>query len=434
MMTEMNTQLRNNSKKFLEAANWALVKERFGEDTGVNIRRASIDNVQNVTLFNGSKGLLFDGYSFPEQEHLKGLIVQEVLGSAHSVLATCFPKFYNYGEPAEKQKHLEYLNDNSIRVLFAKKEDGVNIRPYFNLATNRVEFATRGTLLGVSDIEETSNLDYGAMARSIAEEKYPILLDEEFVKKYSCIFEMIHPDSKILTDYGQRKDLILLSVFDLENNCYEFPREWVVSWANTVGLNYVEYWFDQYAPVSEFSSLVGKLLEKWNETDVEGSVVVFVNSELEPVYRLKVKNAYYLQMLRLAKFCTLKNLVSIMEENNFSKWEQLRAYLYESPSMNEELEMAYKAHFDVYENWLANLEIQKQNVLKEYQQLPFFELQKDFALYILKDGPYPYNPLFFAIRKWLAEAKNPNLGQFFEENVKAIAMLKKIYPLSEAEE
>ena len=86
--------------KFLKAANWAFRAEQAGENVGIIIKRMPYDDQYSVTLLNAHKSLLYEGYSHEEQTFLKGLIVREHLPShtADTVVAYCFPKFYNLGE------------------------------------------------------------------------------------------------------------------------------------------------------------------------------------------------------------------------------------------------------------------------------------------------------------------------------------------------
>src|ERR1700723_958537 len=97
----------NNTEQFLHAANWVLEMKDSGGDTGVNIRGMFIPSRarnRQILLFNVSKGLIYDGYKYPEQEYLKGLIVETRDNEAIKVLAPCFRKFYNYSEPAENNQ------------------------------------------------------------------------------------------------------------------------------------------------------------------------------------------------------------------------------------------------------------------------------------------------------------------------------------------
>jgi hypothetical protein len=352
--------------------------------------------------------------------------VREANGKAVEVLAACLEKFFNLGEPSEKKSHMKFLKRENVNILFIKKEDGVNIRPYFNPVTSKVEFATRSMPLGVAQgsSDEDDNLDFGEMARDIAKERYPAILTGDLVKKYSLIFEMIHPDSKIVTDYGDRKDLILIAAFERFNECRELPHSEISNLAMSYGLTLIENWLP-LTPNSEFDVSIQKLQEMWDNSDHEGTVAMFVRPNGEPLYRLKIKNSYYLQLLRLLRYCTLKNLREMIELNNFETWEEIRAKLYETPSMSEELEMAYREHYENYVMWQQALDKMKQSLYNDYVVIPKYELQKEFAFHALQSQ---WASVFFEMRKF--EQCGGEIREFWlTPNDKLKNMLEKMYPL-----
>jgi len=418
--------MKTNQERFLEAANWALLHEKQNDDVGINIRRMNVDGRRNVTIFNGSKTLMYSGYAHNEQEQLKGLIVEEYDSTAIRVLAGCFPKFYNLGEPSEKKSYCKFIKRDGVDVHFYIKEDGTNIRPYWNAASNQVEFATRSMLTGFTD--EDFNFNFGDAARQIATEKYPILLNKDFVEQYSLIFELIHPDSRIITNYGNTKDLILLAGFNLNKNCNELTRIEL----ETMSLEHKFNLVGIYAriPNSKFDETLDTLSSMWAGTDKEGTVATFVRSEDgEPLYRLKIKNKEYLDMLRLSRYCTLKRTRELIETQGIKTWEELRAKLYENVSMNEEIEMAYKDHWITYKGWLSEIDEFVSGWIIMYESLPAYESQKEFALAIMGNPIYKlYSGAFFEIRK-IELAK-----QKWWESDKLRIMAEKFVPLGVDEE
>lgn len=425
---------KTNQERFLAAANWALLHEREGRDVGINIRRMSIDGRRNVAIFNGSKTLMYSGYAYPEQEQLKGLIVEEQDGIAVRLLAGCFPKFYNYGEPSEGERYREFLPDpigqgkrrvdRDLAVYFYVKEDGTNIRPYWNPASNRVEFATRSMLTGFTD--EDFNFNFGEAARRIAKEKYPALLDKNFVSEFSLVFELIHPDSRIITNYGDTKDLVLLAGFDLIEDCRELPRWELEKLRETDGFNLSKY----YLMVSntQFDEALETLPSLWAGTDQEGTVATFIRTSTgEPLYRLKIKNKEYLEMLRLSRYCTLKRTRELIETHGLTSWKEVRDRLYEAPSMNEELEMAYKVHYDRYHAWQKDLDKYLVSLWSLYNTIPEGLDQKAFALHVLGNHALKrVSGAMFEMRKLRAQ------GITHSSKLREIA--EKHIPLGEEEE
>lgn len=424
----------NNQERFLQAANYILAAEKNGQTHDINIRRKEIDSQFELILFNASKKLIYDGYS-KEQEQLKGLIVKvdKSINQAIEVIAGCFPKFYNYGEGSENNVYKQYFNMDGGYIDFAHKQDGVNIRSYFNEATNQIEFATRGTLLGRVegiDDEEDKFVDFGSLARSIAEEKYPILLDKKFNETYSCIFEMIHPECKIITNYGDKKDLILLAVFDKEVDFKELNREELITFAKYYKLNLIDYWLvDTWS--NDFNNNLSELEQKWKDTDLEGTVAIFCDRS-GPRYRLKIKNAHYLELLKLSQFCTIGYTQELCKANNFKSWDEFRDFLYQSDAMTEEIEIGYQIHFEKYLAWSEKIDKLKQQLLVEYSQvvckLDKDFSRKDFALSILNN---PNKSFFFSMLDW--RSKNDSLMGFWETNGKALDLLEKLNPIQEIE-
>lgn len=419
--------MKTNQERFLGAANWALLHERNEEDVGINIRRMPLRSSEpqtNVALFNGAKDLMYRGYSYSEQEQLKGLIVEERDGKAVRVLAGCFSKFYNYGEPSEKKSHCKFVKRDGVSVFFYKKYDGTNIRPYWNDSTDQVEFATRSMPTGNLD-EDYGFFDFGGASRAIANEKYSVLLEKKFAQKYSLVFELIHPGCKIITDYGDTKDLILLGGFDLEDDCRELSRKELSDLTKLHNFNLAEYW--AFAPNTRFDDVLERLPDYWKGTDQEGTVVTFVRQkDGMPLYRLKIKNVEYLQMLRLMRYCTLKRTRETIESNGYTLFDEMKSMLYENTSMNEELEMAYRVHWDTYVAWKKELKAYIENLVALFGSIPAFNLQKDYAMHVMNDPQLKeVSSFMFEFRKIAASG----CRAFYTEKLEALA--EKVIPLGD---
>jgi len=424
-----------NKEKFLSAANAILLAEENGITRDINIRRKSITDIYDLVLFNASKKLIYDGYN-KDQEQLKGLIVKvnKIENKAVEVISGCFPKFYNFGEGNERNQYKEYFTDD-IYVDFAYKEDGVNIRPFFCEITNQVEFSTRGTILGRVegiDEEEDKFTDFGYLARTIAEEKYPILFNKEFNDKYSCVFEMIHPECQIITDYKGDRNLILLAAFDKQNDFQELTRYELIKLATENKLDLVFKWMVDIN-TKDFNSSIEILKERWADSDLEGTVAVFCDKKTYlPLYRLKIKNAHYLELLKLSQFCTQDYTVELCKSNGFKLWEEFKKFLYESDAMTEELEMMYKVYYDIYEEWQDLLNINKYYINDEFKQLmqkfsmSDVSFRKDFALSI--SGNEWKSILFKMLDYYL---KNNEMETFWRNCEQGQTLLEKWYSIEE---
>lgn len=372
--------MTNPQHNLLAAAQWALDNE---ESANILIKRMG-----NLLLFNQKKSLLYDGYSSEHQKLLKGVICTQENGKVINVIAPAFSKFWNLGEKDEGWQYKNYLKDDN-KIYMQTKWDGSHITSYFNPVTNQVEFATRGTLLGVADTEELATLNFGQLAREIATEKYPILLDENFTKHYVCMLELIHPLNRILTDYGNLKDLILLAAFDMTKECNELSFNALTHLADEYKLHCVG--LEAYVPgvvkkkESAFNRTLERLQEDWLGSDREGTVIVFADNDSNPLYRLKVKNSTYLEQLRFIQHCTLKNTKEMLDANGLKTWDAFRTHLYANTKMNEELEMAYQGHFETWNDWQTQLAWFRNDVTKTYEGIKNqFATQKEFALYVIQ--------------------------------------------------
>jgi len=399
----MNT-LYTNQVKFLDAANWVLENEANGIETGIRTSRIVGDNYQ-IVLFNQRKNLLYEGFSHPNQLILKGLICRVENNKAVEVVSACFNKFFNYGEPSEAGKYFDYANfENTVH--FTRKYDGTNIRPWWNPIKGCIEYATRGTLTGSSDYdEENQYVDYGRLAHNIVVAKYPVIT-EGFVKEYSCIFELIHPGTRVITNYGDTQDLILLAAFDLMEDCREFSFNELKSFAQYNKLNLMETWDVGIQEVqgSFFKHHLDTLQEKWHETDEEGSVIIFCDYKSEILYRLKFKNKDYVAFLRALKNCNFKFVVTMVLENKLTEWEAFKEFVYKNAFANEEVEPRFAELFDYARKYYFYLEAMKLKIEMEYNQLPAFDTQKDFALYIASN---PLKSFFFEFRKATHKSDDP---------------------------
>ena len=116
-----------------------------------------------------------------------------------------FDKFFNVNEVSDTKEELvkEYLKDNRY-VYATDKKDGstISITKY----KNDILVTTNGSF-------DNDQID---MAKKLLNQKYTTFLSN-IEEGYTYIFELIHPENKIILDYGDEKALYLLSVRDLSN-------------------------------------------------------------------------------------------------------------------------------------------------------------------------------------------------------------------------
>lgn len=379
-----------------------------GRIEGITIRRDG-----DLALLNAGKELMYTGYT-PDAELLKGLIVEVSEDRAVRLVAGCLPKFYNLGEdPGNDATFHAVRSLAGSRLVVTEKVDGTNVRPYIG-PDGAVRFATRGMLLS-----ERAGFgpDFSALAHAIAAERYPALLDPERVSVFTHILELIHPSNRIVTDYGDRADLVLLALVDNETGL-EVPRYLVETYLP--GLTVVGAW---HVPPGSFDEQVEQLRARWSGTDLEGAVLAIEHPSLPSPFRIKVKAERYLLLTRMSRGCTLKRTAEAVETWGVDRWPAFLERLnVEVPGLPEEVVMGYREHFARYLAWRDGIEARATAVLDWYDALPERDAdQKTFALAIADD---PNRSALFLIRK---------LGREFAEEP-VVALLRKATPLPVEEE
>ena len=349
----------------------------------------------DVALLNAGRELMWTGYS-PEAEFLKGLIVETRGNTAVRLVAGCLAKFYNWTENADNDRAFGVaLALPGAQIVATLKADGSNLRSWVNPRTGQVEFATRGTLR--SNPEETGGVDYSNLARAIAAARYPALLDANLVSRYTVVCELIHPTARILTNYGQTQDLLVITVIDLAD-AHELTRAEVTAFCAQHRLALIDA-----LPFEGGNSLTDALTglrHRFAGTDLEGAVVAVEHPSLPAPFRLKIKGETYLRMLALMRRCTLRGTVEKLYTYRINTWPELLGILKsETPDLPEEVVGAYRTHFERWAMWERENYVEAAQVLAAYQALPPNVLNADQKTFALAIANHPLRPFFFTIRK-----------------------------------
>jgi hypothetical protein len=403
---------------FINAAKMVLE----GKLSGINVREGN----GGLKLFNAGPMLIYEGYQ-PEQEYLKGLICHES-PEGLKIVAPCFRKFYNLGEkPDNDQRFYQLIQDPDVVVNFPEKIDGTNIRFYVHPKTGEIKAATRGMIDGGKDPDEegfgeAANIHFGQESLKIAQEQFPQVLDKDLLERFTPIFELIHPENRIVTNYGQRRDLILLAVFDKQKRCRELTRRELMEFSEKYGLHLVD---TLHVSSSNWDEALKELQQQWEGTDKEG-VVVTVEQGGEVVFRIKVKSKEYLELMRAMKSCTLNKTMELIAELKATSWEELKSKIHERfPNLPEEVMMGYEAHYQTIESYNNEIARQADSMIASYNEFILqnhqITFQKDFALAIQNRPDKPY---FFLLRKFGPE-------KIDEARSRIIEQLKKGQPIKE---
>jgi hypothetical protein len=298
----------------------------------------------------------------PQVQHqlfAKGIVYRR---EPFEVVSLPLVKIYNLGEREVSAADLAGLSDEpGARLHFLRKFDGTMIQRF--QFDNRVYFTTRGMIeggptIGVQDEDapgRTRQFDFLGTARRLAEQQYPALCESRpELDGLSLVFEFIHPETRIITNYGERQDLILLSCFDRREWRYRTFAE-VKELAIAHALTAVD---ELNPPGKALGEQIDSLLGSIAGTDQEGTVITIEHGH-RVIYRAKVKSPDYLRVLKLVVTCTYIKTVEMVEAHpEWSAWADVEQHLRSlgREQVPEEVLEFYKEHYVIYAGYLSDCE------------------------------------------------------------------------------
>lgn len=318
--------------------------------------------LDGLVLANAGKELFT-----PQTEHqlfAKGIVYRR---DPYRLVSLPLLKIYNLGERNVTANDIERLTAEGARLSFLRKYDGSMVQRF--QVEGRVYFSTRGVLEGIDlGFTEGNNFDYVAAARQIAHERYPFLASAAAeLEGLTLVLELLHPEGRVITDYGDRRDLILLAVFDHRTHTY-WPYSRLQSFASAHRLTLTDALSPTGATLIEqidalHASLAG--------TDQEGSVVVIESAE-QVVYRVKLKSPDYLRLLKLMVNCTYSATQEMLDQYaQFPPWTEFEASLQQlgTESVPEEVMGVYREHYQKAYAYLQDCETLRSWATERAQQL-----------------------------------------------------------------
>lgn len=152
--------------------------------------------VYDIYILNYTPKTQYESLWNETTKKCRGLIVD----SDNNPISRCFEKFFNYNEV---KKEIEFLIQKKENFTIFEKYDGSLGISYFLDGQPRI--ATRGSFDSVQ----------ANKANQILEKKYSkVKLDPGL----TYLFEIIYPENRIVLDYGELEDLVLLAVIDTKSN------------------------------------------------------------------------------------------------------------------------------------------------------------------------------------------------------------------------
>lgn len=272
-----------------------------------------------------------------------------IMDGNNNIIARPFPKFFNLSEilgqggqiPAEDFIVTEKM-DGSLGILY-QDSDG------------EYSLATRGSFTSEQAIRGTKIL----RAKGINWRHHDI-------PDWTYLFEIIYPENRIVVDYGNAEDIVLLTVRDTFTN-FELPYPELLEMAKNEGLSVVE----KFDGINDFENLESR-------PNSEGYVVYFPSS----AQRFKVKFDEYVRLHRL-----------ITGVNKKTIWELLMNH----QNVEELLDRVPDEFYNWVQESIADLqgsyhaiELSARNKFEELDYLKGD--RKSFAM-VAKD--HPYNAILF---------------------------------------
>lgn len=225
--------------------------------------KAAYDSVWNNVTLN-CRGLIVDAFNW--------------------IVARPFPKFFNYGQPGCPE-----LDLNEPAVVSDKLDGSLGIL-YRNPDTGKYAIATRGSFAS----------DQAIHATEILNTKYSGYTPP---KGITMLFEIIYPENRIVCDYGDMDDLVLLGSVDIASgdNWDAADMDW--DWPGPI------------AEVFPYQTM-REALEAEPRKGKEGFVVHFLTSDV----RVKIKQEDYIQLHRIV---TGLNARSVWEAMVYDEVDEL---------------------------------------------------------------------------------------------------------------
>lgn len=297
----------------------------------------------DLRIINYTEKCQFDNEWNNVTTQCRGLIVN----SEGTVIARPFDKFLNYGQ---NQADVMLMDQ---RVIATDKMDG-SLGILWSYQGEQ-GIATRGSFTS----------DQAIHATELWKRKYNFYCSAD----WTYLFEIVYPTNRIVLNYGDMDELILLGVRDIEEGSVLLPNE-VVTWKGPKTQTF------SYETLRE-------ALEAPQRPNAEGLVLYFPDLN----YRIKLKQDDYVALHKIVTGLTKRRV-----------WENLK----EGQSLVDLLEIVP----DEWHEWLRETyreidterQILKHRVTmrfrKEMKKLPLGYTRKDFAESV-KD--YEYRGLLFGI-------------------------------------
>jgi hypothetical protein len=268
----------------------------------------------DLVLFCYTRECQYDGHWDEITMNARGIIFNKITGE---VISRPFQKFFNASELMGKVDLIELAKKPFVAL---KKIDG-SLGIYFRYE-DQDYISTKGSF----------SSEQAQWATKWFREH---IGSAEMLKGHTYLFEMIYPENKIVIDYGDTEDLILLSIINNETG-EEIPYSSLKEEGRRIGATVVE--------MVEFSSLDELYAYcKTLPATEEGFVLTFHND-----LKVKVKGSEYCKIHRILSHMTP---LAFWDAWDFDKADISRSFLAEVPEEFRELtDLLYWQIYGIHHN------------------------------------------------------------------------------------
>lgn len=236
------------------------------------------------------------------------------------ILAKPFDKFFNYGENLDYEKDIDF---SRVEYVTEKMDGSLGISYFFN---NEIRFATRGSFASDQAIKATQ-IWFDKYAKNFPMHAYP-------QAPYTMLVEIIYPENRIVVNYGQEEELVMLgvrSVAEYVTIVDEVSYDILEMFGEKVGM--------RVTPKNNFTIETMMEMKKSISANEEGWILKFHNNK-----RLKIKGDEYCQVHRIKHGMSTKAKYRAWSEG------RLQDYIMQLPEeFRDELE-EFEKQLNVYED------------------------------------------------------------------------------------
>jgi len=309
---------------------------------------------EDLFIYNYTKKAQYEGIWNDVTKKCRGLI----LDKQKNIIANPFEKFFNLEELENKEQKIP---QESFEV-YEKVDGSLGILYWIN---DIPSIATRGSFTSEQAQEGTKMLleDYKDCLNKIDKSK-------------TYLFEIIYPNNRIVIDYGNLRELKLLSIRDTKTG-KEFPLK-------NIGFPIVK----RFNGIKDFRKL--KELEEENK---EGFVIKFKSG-----FRMKIKFEEYKRLHRIFTNISNKSIWEILKDGG-----DFKDLIERVP--DDFFEWLDKTKNDLLRQYKQIEDVSKKN----YRSPEEFNSMKDFAEYTLKQA---YPTVLFKIKD------NKDYSEFIWKTIK----------------